>query len=236
LAGHILGAVGMTFQPFDYGAVPYAGLPVWRRLSRRLLVFVLRRLVRLEASGLEHLPEAGPYVLAANHLHVLDSALGLLLVPGRVVGVAKDYWSRPPFGWVIAAMGDVVYVGPRRRNAMRRLVAELRAGAVVAILPEGTRSPTGALIRGQRGAAALATAAGVPVVPAAAWGQERGMVSWTRLRRAPVRVRVGPALSLPAGPHDRASLDALTDEVMHAIAALLPPEYRGVYGEAEGAM
>lgn len=223
----------MTFRPFDYGALRHAGAPVSRRLSRRLLVFVVRRLLRVEVAGLEHLPPSGPYLLVANHLHVLDAAIGMLLVPGRVVGVAKDYWSRPPFGWLLAAMGEVVFVGPRRRGAMRRLVEALRAGAVVAILPEGTRSPTGALIRGQRGAAALATAAGVPAVPAAAWGQERALASWLRLRRAPVWVRIGRPLRLPAGPHDRARLEALTDEAMHAIAALLPPEYRGVYGERD---
>jgi len=220
----------VTFRPFDYREVRHAGAPAGRRLSRRLLVLVVRRLLRVEVAGLEHLPRSGPYVLVANHLHAVDAAIGLLLVPGRVVGVAKDYWSRPPFGWLLAAMGEVVFVGPRRRGAMRRLVEALRGGAVVAILPEGTRSPTGALIRGQRGVAALATAADVPVLPAAAWGQERALATWLRLRRPRVRVRIGAPIRLPAGPHDRAALEALTDEVMRSIAALLPPEYRGVYG------
>jgi 1-acyl-sn-glycerol-3-phosphate acyltransferase len=208
--------------------------PLQRRLSRRLLVLVLHRLVRLEVEGLEHLPGSGAFILAANHLHVLDPAIGLLLVPRRVVGVAKDRWSRPPFGWLMAAMGDVVYVGARRRGSMRRLVAVLRAGGVVAILPEGTRSPTGALIRAQRGVALLATESAAPVVPAAAWGQERPARWWRRLRRAPVRVRIGPPLTLPPGPHDRERLQALTDEVMRAIAAMLPTAYRGVYGEPPG--
>ena len=48
----------------------------------------------------------------------------------------------------------------------------------------------------------------------------------------PVRVRLGPPIELPPGPHDRGSLQSHADEVMLAIASMLPPEYRGVYAEA----
>jgi 1-acyl-sn-glycerol-3-phosphate acyltransferase len=108
----------------------------------------------------------------------------------------------------------------------------LRAGGVVAILPEGTRSPTGALVPAQRGVALLGTRAGVPIVPAAAHGQERTFRCWRRLRRVHVRVRVGPPIELPPGPHDRRALQELTDGVMRVVASMLPAEYRGVYGEA----
>jgi len=89
------------FRPFDFGRVSHRGWPPRQRLSRRLLVTVLRALVRLEVAGLEHLPGSGPYVLVANHLHALDPAIGLLLVPRRVTGVAKERWRRPPFGWLL---------------------------------------------------------------------------------------------------------------------------------------
>jgi len=128
-------------------------------------------------------------------------------------------------------MGDLVYVGAGRRGAVTRLLEVLRSGGVVAILPEGTRSPTAALGRGERGVALLAARSGAPVVPAAAWGQERAGACWRRLRRVPVRVRIGSPLQvLPGGAPDRASQQAFADEVMRTIAAMLPPEYRGVYG------
>jgi 1-acyl-sn-glycerol-3-phosphate acyltransferase len=194
------------------------------------MVAVFRRLVRLEVCGLEHLPAEGPFILAANHLHALDPAIGLLLVPRRVVGVAKDRWSRPPFGWLLGAMGDLIYVGRTRRGALAQSIEVLRSGAVLAILPEGTRSRTRALLPAQRGVAMVATRAPAPIVPAAAYGQERALEWWRRLRRVPVRVRVGPPIVLPAGAHSRERLEACTEEVMRAIAAMLPPEYRGVYG------
>jgi 1-acyl-sn-glycerol-3-phosphate acyltransferase len=54
-----------------------------------------------------------------------------------------------------------------------------------------------------------------------------------RLRRAPVTVHIGKPFSLP--PIDRTKrqedLARGTDEIMCRIAALLPPQYRGVYAD-----
>jgi 1-acyl-sn-glycerol-3-phosphate acyltransferase len=220
-----------VYRAFDYSGVGHRGWPLRQRISRRILVALFRLLVRLEVAGLEHVPREGPFILVANHLHALDPAIGLLLVPRRVVGVAKDKWARPPFGWLLGAMGDLVYVGETRRGSIPQLLDVLRSGGVVAILPEGTRSPTGALVPAHRGVALLATRAGVPIVPAAAYGQERTFACWRRLRRVHVRVEVGPPIVLPPGPHDRRSLQGMTDGVMRVVASMLPARYRGVYRE-----
>src|SRR5207244_7176011 len=111
-------------------------------------------------------------------------------------------------------------------------VGVLRDGGVVAILPEGTRSRGGALLRGHRGVALLAARAGVPVLPAASHGQEQAARWWLRRKRVPVRVRIGGSIAPPAGPLVREELQAYTDRVMLAIADLLPTRYRGVYGPA----
>lgn len=220
---------------FDYGNVTHRGRAAPRRLTRRALVLLLRCLVRLEVEGLDNVPSSGSFILVANHLHVLDPAIGLLLVPRRrIVGIVKEKWRRPPFGWLLAAMGDVLYVGGSTRHALREAVQVLREGDVVAILPEGTRSRTGALLRGQPGVAALAAHAGAPVLPAAAYGQEQATRWWRRLRRVPVHVRLGPPLALPGARPNHDRLRADTDEVMRAIARLLPPEYRGAYADGGG--
>ena len=215
--------------PFDYSAVTYAGRPLAQRISRRMLVLLLRLLVRLEVEGLEHLPAAGSYILAANHLDALDPAIGLLLIPGRVVGIAKEKWNRPPFRWLLAAMSDVVFVGRSNRRALDGALEALASGAVVAILPEGTRSRTGTLGSAYRGVASLAARAQVPVVPAAAFGQEVAMASWRRLRRAPVRVTIGVAMPPPRIQAPKPELEGYTEDIMRAIAEMLPERYRGVY-------
>lgn len=214
---------------FDYSKVVYADWPPALRVSRRVLVVVFRAIVRLQVEGLEHLPADGPYILAANHLHVLDPAIGLLLIPRRVVGVAKEKWNRPPFSWLLRAMSDVVFVDTYSRRALDAMHRALDAGAVVAILPEGTRSRTGAMGQGHRGAALLAARAQAPVVPACIYGQERASAFWRRGRRVPVEARVSPPLPPPPKGAAKPELERYTDDVMRAIAAMLPERYRGVY-------
>jgi 1-acyl-sn-glycerol-3-phosphate acyltransferase len=64
----------------------------------------------------------------------------------------------------------------------------------------------------------------------AVWGTETIPHLLPRLRRAKVYLRIGSPFNLPAKPHARGEeLERYTDDVMCAVAALLPPAYRGVY-------
>ena len=221
----------MPFQPFDYSAIDHRPWPALQRFSRRIFVFLMRLLIRLEVEDVEHIPATGAFVLAANHLHLLDPALGLICVPRRMVGIAKDKWRRPPFNWFLTGMSDIIFVGNSNRHALLQAIKVLQAGGVMAILPEGTRSPNGGLGKGHMGAALLATRAPAPVLPAVIYGQEQAMKYWKRLRRVPVNARIGTLIELPPGKADREQLETYTEQIMIAIARLLPPEYRGVYAE-----
>ncbi len=221
----------MPYHPFDYSIVEHRPWPLLQRFSRRILVIVLRLLIRLEVEGVENIPRIGSFIMAANHLHMLDPAIGLLLVPRRMVGIVKDKWRKPPFNWLLAGMSDIIYVGQSNRHGLLEAVKVLQAGGVVAILPEGTRSRTGELRKGQPGVALLATHAPAPVLPAASYGQELAARYWKRLRRVPVRVRIGSLIELPAGKAEKEQLQAYADQIMIALARLLPPEYRGIYAE-----
>jgi 1-acyl-sn-glycerol-3-phosphate acyltransferase len=52
-----------------------------------------------------------------------------------------------------------------------------------------------------------------------------------RLRRSAVHVRFGRPFYLPEGRANTEQLEAYTDQVMLKIAAMLPPQYRGVYAD-----
>jgi 1-acyl-sn-glycerol-3-phosphate acyltransferase len=117
-------------------------------------------------------------------------------------------------------------------DAMKAALAMLKSGRRLGVAPEGTRSPTGALQRGKPGAAYLADRTQVPIIPMAMWGTETVMRHWLRLRRPAVVCRIGPPFTLPRdGRAKGARLDEFTDEIMCTLAALLPPEYRGVYAD-----
>jgi 1-acyl-sn-glycerol-3-phosphate acyltransferase len=123
--------------------------------------------------------------------------------------------------------------------ALRRAMDALERGVGVVVFPEGERSRTGGLMKGQPGAALLANRAHAPIVPVAITGTER--VSWPWVLLLPF---LGPAVDVcfgepftlaPAKELDTAAAAGArtgTDAVMRHIALLLPPEYRGEYRES----
>jgi 1-acyl-sn-glycerol-3-phosphate acyltransferase len=120
-------------------------------------------------------------------------------------------------------------------RALREMLNRLQRGGVLAIAPEGTRSQNGALIEGRPGVSYLAAKAGVPILPVAATGTQDALVEeqLSRFRKTHITVRIGqPFILPPLQSQDRdAVLQGYTDEIMCRIAALLPPDYRGVYAD-----
>jgi 1-acyl-sn-glycerol-3-phosphate acyltransferase len=209
----------------------------WYRVARDIVRFLLRILARVEVEGLEFVPEDGPYLLLTNHLHWLDPPVILTAAPHKcyVFAAAKRerHWF---FGPLFRSMGTIwVHRGTVDRKALRQAIALLRGGGVLGMAPEGTRSKSGAMQEGRSGAAYLAYRTGVPVVPVAVAGQEKVFPSLRRLRRARVRISFGPPFRPPpaaSGQKPSASeIRAFTEEIMYRLAALLPPEYRGLYSD-----
>jgi 1-acyl-sn-glycerol-3-phosphate acyltransferase len=118
-------------------------------------------------------------------------------------------------------------------NAIREIMRRLKAGGVLVMAPEGTRSPTAALQDGKDGASYLAAKSGLPILPVGVTGTEDELVG-QRLRhfkRLRIVAHVGKTFRLlPLSAKDRETqLPQFTDEIMCQIAALLPESYRGLY-------
>lgn len=208
----------------------------WQAFFSKVIVFLLRLITRMRIEGLENLPASGPYILAGNHLNMIDPALIYCVLPkGAGFLVAEDMRRKwPIIEWVMKQLGPAIYVsrGGADRDAVSRAVAFLRAGGILAMAPEGKVSRTGGLLQGRTGIAYLATEAGVPILPVVAFGQEKANKFWKRLRRVPVNIRIGPLIELPAGKAGAGQLEPYTGKIMVAMARLLPPQYRGVYEQA----
>lgn len=193
-------------------------------------------LARREVIGEENLALGRPYIFAINHLSKADVPL-VYSVVGRypVNGWAAEKWENHIIFGTLLKGGDAIFIqrGEVDRAAIEAAVAWLKSGGVFGIAPEGTRSRTGALIRGKTGAAYLANEAGVPVIPIAVYGTEKTVHYWLRLRRAPMTVRIGKPIDLPPIEHATRAADLRrnTDEIMCHLAAMLPPEYRGYYAD-----
>lgn len=200
---------------------------------RKLVRWLFPLLVRVRVIGQENFPPSGPYILATNHLSVFDLPLLLTVCPHTVRAFAASKHRRNPFYFVVLSAAGSIWVrrGEIDREALRGALEVLRRGEVLGIAPEGTRARrVYALQRGKTGAAYLATRAGVPIVPVGMTGTEKVKENLPRLCRTDVTVTVGEPFRLPeSGPVRGPKLDEYTDIIMRRIAALLPPEYRGVY-------
>jgi 1-acyl-sn-glycerol-3-phosphate acyltransferase len=158
---------------------------------------VVRLVFRLRARGRENLPREGGFVLAANHWSNFDPwALGIPLFPGRFLRfMAKSELFWFPLGHVIAAGGGFrVRRGERDEEAVATAVELCRHGNAVVMFPEGTRRQKGLRKRHEArwhtGAARIALAAGVPLVPAGIAGTER------LARLGPLRVAYGAPVDI----------------------------------------
>jgi 1-acyl-sn-glycerol-3-phosphate acyltransferase len=207
----------------------------WYRIARGIIGFLFKVLSHLEVEGLEHLPDRGPYLIVANHLHWVDAGLLMAILPFRTGVFAGEKWGKHWLTGPLMRSFHAIFVnrGEVDRRALRQALNVLKSGGVLGLAPEGTRSKTGGLQHGHNGAAFLAYHAGVRLVPVACTGQEQIFPSLRRLRRARVRVVFGPPFE-PAPVSGRVTvthLQELTEEIMQHLVVLLPPEYHGVYAK-----
>jgi 1-acyl-sn-glycerol-3-phosphate acyltransferase len=201
-----------------------------------------RVMTRVDMGSLDGLPTDGPLIIASNHLSNADPPLiASWLTPAldrAVHWMAKqEALDWPIAGAFLKANGAFgIRRGAADTDAFRLAKRVLDDGRVLGTFPEGRRSHSGALERGKEGVALLAIRTGAPVLPVAVWGTER---LWPVGSTFPhpggrVHLRVGAPFVLERRTVDgkREDLQAVADRLMHGIAILLPPEYRGVYAAA----
>jgi 1-acyl-sn-glycerol-3-phosphate acyltransferase len=196
-------------------------------IIRWLIRRIFNLIARLEVSGYEHLPREGSFVIATNHLGIVDVPLAFY---------ALDRWDM--FVMIGEKWGDVRllrWIGKYFNFLfIDRFNPDIKAlRNILVIAPEGTRSRVGSLIEGKPGVSYLASKLSRPIVPVAITGTEDKVLfgNLKRLRRSRFKITAGPAFTLPPLPRENRDevLKQYTDEIMCHIAALLPEKYRGVY-------
>ncbi|MGH7402094.1 MAG: lysophospholipid acyltransferase family protein, partial [Candidatus Rokuibacteriota bacterium] len=202
--------------------------PVYKT-ARGIAGLLLRGFFDLRVEGLERLPAAGSFILAANHHNYLDGVVLGVAVPRPIAFLVMPRVFRatplhPPFHRRIGSI-PVALERPDP-GAIKRVLGVLHAGRVVGIFPEGPFSQEGRLVRGRPGAAMVALRAGVPVVPAAIEGTYEALRGrrFYLPRRRPLSVRFGEPIHLGRprlGRIARAEREETTRRIMSEIAALL---------------
>jgi 1-acyl-sn-glycerol-3-phosphate acyltransferase len=204
-------------------------------LSRLIVRAVLRWFFGFGVEGAQHEPPAGPVVVVSNHLSDLDPLVVGAALRRRVAFMAKEELFRHPLvrWWVTACGAFPVRRGAPDRRALRTALEVLSRGGMLVMFPEGTRGRDRTLRPPEPGAAMLALRTGAAILPVALLGTDEALPrDARRLRRAAIRVRIGPPLPPAAareagrepagGPHpERDRVDALGRRYMGEIARLL---------------
>ncbi|MCB5282367.1 MULTISPECIES: lysophospholipid acyltransferase family protein [Micrococcaceae] len=199
---------------------------------------MLRRLFRIRVivTGQEHLPAPESRgggregrsrrvvpgrgaVVAITHFGYLDFAFAEVLLWWRakaqmrflITQGAADHWFAGP---AISAAGHIVVGYGTGAHAYDAAVEKLRAGEIIAILPEAGVSRSFRVRECKTGAVRMAAEAGVPIIPVSVWGAHRLMTrnhgfSPARAWRAPVRIHVGEPVCVDPSQDARAATDSL---------------------------
>jgi 1-acyl-sn-glycerol-3-phosphate acyltransferase len=208
--------------------------------SHKLLMAVGRGLTgmicRIDDGQLQRVPMSGPLIIVTNHVNILEiPIIYTRLQPRRLHGlVLATRWENPLLRWIFAVTETIPLArGEPNPQAFRRALDYLKAGSIVIISPEGTRSGHGCLQEAHPGAVLLAQRSQAPLLPIVYYGSEDYKKNLARLQRSDFHLAVGQPFHLENHGHplDRKARQQMTDEVMYQLAALLPPAYRGRYSD-----
>lgn len=141
-------------------------------LARVVLTPPIRTPLRIRVAGRDHLPDAGPAILAPNHKSFVDIFLIGIATRRQLRFMAKVELFKGPLKWLLPRLGAFPVVrGHADAASFETACAILEQGGVVVVFPEGTRvDQADALGTPHHGAGRLALATGAPVVPVAIAG------------------------------------------------------------------
>lgn len=195
---------------------------------------ILRTIMDIDDSELKKVPMKGPLILATNHINSLDAPVGFThLHPRELSAFVKiETWDNPLLGALFNVwQGIPIHRGEVDFDAFNQAQVLLKEKKILIIAPEGTRSKDGKLNKGYPGIILLALRSGVPVMPLVFFGNESFNSNIKVLRRTKMTIKAGEPFTIDLNNEklSREFRQEITDEVMYQIAALLPPQYRGVY-------
>jgi 1-acyl-sn-glycerol-3-phosphate acyltransferase len=201
---------------------------IWYRCVRYLCATLAAVILRWRATGQRNMPASGGVLLVSNHVSFLDVFFLGIPLNRPLNYVARSTLFLPVVGWLIKSVGGF----PIQRegigaSGMKETLRRLRAGGIVTLFPEGTRSRDGQVGSLKPGIAVLVGRVGVPVVPAGLAGTFQ---IWPRSRLLPIPHPIRIHYGSPIFPVELAGLDT------EAITALIRQRIQESHREASRAL
>ncbi|MGI6449311.1 MAG: lysophospholipid acyltransferase family protein [Desulfitobacteriia bacterium] len=142
-----------------------------------------------KVQGLENIPAEGPLIVASNHVSMWDPVIVGCALPRQVFFIAKEeLFDKPFLGKILAGLGAFpVKRGQGDIGAIKKSLAVLKAGNILGIFPEGTRSQSGAIQEAMSGIVLIAEKSKAPIIPVKIYGS-RGLL---RQKRGNIGIVIG---------------------------------------------
>ena len=236
----------------------YPHNPLARRIHHALASRVLQPAPVVHGTHYLDAVRGKPLVIFANHLSYSDANVvevilrnaGAACLADRLTAIAgpKVYsnltrrFSSLCFGTIKVPQSsersteDAVMhprdVARAARRAIEIAQERLSLGEALLIFAEGSRSRTAQMQQFLPGTARYLETPGTWVLPVGITGTEKLFpIDASGLHSVPITMHIGPPLSAShLGERFRKNRRGMIDCVGHAVADLLPPDYRGVYG------
>ncbi|NJL94356.1 MAG: 1-acyl-sn-glycerol-3-phosphate acyltransferase [Anaerolineae bacterium] len=190
-------------------------------------------LTRTTVTGLEHVPQSGAAIYAANHASTYDPIVLMMNLPPEVYAVGPgDFRLLFPANLVVEKLGVIrIQRGEADRDSLKAMLEVLKAGHQLALFPEGGTWEK-RLDDVKPGAAYLSLMTGAVIVPIAIGGSYQVWRELLRLRRPRITLHILPPLG-PITSTDRKrraeDLRAASLDLMQRIYDHLPPEEQARY-------
>jgi 1-acyl-sn-glycerol-3-phosphate acyltransferase len=190
------------------------------RIAQTVVKPLMRTWFRIRLEGHQHIPEAGPVILASNHRSNMDPVLLASAVERPVAFMAKAELFAWPLGLIMRWIGQFpVRRGGIDREALRQTDAVLARGSMLGLFPEGTRGD-GTFSAVHPGLAYIVVRQRCPVLPVVIFGTERVRRRFGWLPFAsPVSIVIGPPIDLPRSASDRAGRRAASQVLQQRLQA-----------------
>ena len=179
---------------------------------RLISLAVVRTLYRIKLSGGERIPKTGGVLLLPNHVTFAD-AFFISAITDRTVRFVMDetFMKNGMIRFAVRLFGAVPIRRDQPLEAIRKTIAALEEGHVVALFPEGQLSRTGGLCELERGFELIARKAKSPIFPVWVDGSWGSIFSFERgkfFRKIPYQIPYGLSIAVgarrsPGGQHER---------------------------------
>lgn len=182
--------------------------------------------ITLDVRGRAHMGDGEAFIVMSNHQSLYDIPVLFQALPGRVRMVAKSELFKIPIWSRAMRCAGFVEVDRKQRNkaiaSLRAAQRTLEQGTSIWIAPEGTRSPSGALLPFKKGGFHMALTTGARILPVTIDGTRDVLTARAFQVKTGCSVRVTVCEPIDPKTYGRKRSEELMLAVRQAIAQHLP--------------